>query len=179
MTLKNFLLSLAIGLFAVGAMGADAPGGSPGPSASVLLEIAGTVKVGGPVPLRFRLPVAPDSLNDRSVVLFGPQGVVRGVVGEGASGFEFRPLQELQPNALYTVFVDGAKARDGSAISLSTASFMVAAASPISVAPVAQRTSPSVNGEWIPGPEHRTGNWRTSLPHVTVDSANALKARLE
>ncbi|WP_422393926.1 Ig-like domain-containing protein [Pseudomonas batumici] len=138
------------------------------------------------ISLRFSTPMAAASLNNDTVTVIGPTGQIAGAVTPVKDGREvlFVPTQELLPDTHYSVFVSGSTDESGNQLPLTGHSFTTQAlaantastgantpppgalsghAAP-SATPPSAVTSSTGPEDWIPGPEHFTGDWRAKRP---------------
>jgi len=168
--------------------------------ASLPMANANAVAVSSWISLRFSRPMAVTSLNNNSVTVIGPTGQITGAVTPVENGrvVFFVPTQELLPETHYSVFVSGSTDVSGTQLPLTGYSFTTLALT-ANVASTGVNTNPSsaLNGQtkplaippgavtastgpedWIPGPEHFTGDWRAKrqpsplqdLPHLQAPS---------
>lgn len=141
---------------------------------------ATNVNVDAALVMRFSKPLAPESLNIRTVTLLGPGGAVSAsVVGAERGLLLFvTPMADLLPGSSYTLFVQGAQDAQGrslpfTAVGFRTASIVTASRQPASI-PQIVRPEEVLNDDdgemWLPGKRNLTGVWRSGR------AANSLRA---
>ena len=114
------------------------------------------VPTGATVALRFSRPLDVTTVNDKTVVLAGPEGVVaaRVVAAEDGRLAFVTPAAPLRPETAYGVTVDGVKDRAGAAASATTLNFTTAAEREKPAPP-----RPADDEQWVPSPGNLRGDW--------------------
>ncbi|WDH22903.1 RHS repeat-associated core domain-containing protein [Pseudomonas chlororaphis] len=161
---------------------------------------ANTVAVSSWISLRFSKPMAVTSLSSNTVTVIGPTGQTAGTVTpvEGGQAVFFVPTRELLPDTYYNVFVSGATDESGTQLPLTGYSFTTKALT-VNVASTSTNTNSSdaLKGQarplttppgldmantgpedWIPGPEHFSGDWRAKRPPSPLQDLPPLQAPL-
>ncbi|AMZ71426.1 MULTISPECIES: RHS repeat-associated core domain-containing protein [Pseudomonas] len=172
--------------------------GPPETQASLPAANANAVGLNSWISLHFSKPMTVTSLNSNTVTVIGPTGQITGRVTpvENGQAVFFVPTQELLPNTHYSVFVSGATDASGTQLTLAGYTFttqaLTANTAPTSTTPssaVDDQTKPlapladseMVNAgpeDWVPGPEHLTGDWRTKRPPSPLQDLPPLQAPL-
>lgn len=157
------------------------------------------------IAVRFDRPMNVITLTTRTVTLFGPDGVVKAKVTAAENGrlLFAKPLQELRPDASYTLFIHGLKDLKGAELPFTATGFRTQTF-------VAEETDngPAVSSEneqgatddkdaavdrkkgatravdddeiWRPGLQHRKGNWRIGRLHSSSrDAAEIARGQQE
>ncbi|WLG47333.1 RHS repeat-associated core domain-containing protein [Pseudomonas sp. FP1740] len=168
----------------------------PQVQASLPATNANTVAVSSWISLRFSKPMAVKSLNSNTVTVIGPTGQITGRVTpvENGQAVFFVPTQELLPDTHYSVFVSGATDASGTQLPLTGYNFTTQALTANTVStgtnssgalddqtkPPATPPSPEMANtgpeDWIPGPEHLTGDWRANRPPSPLQALPPLQA---
>lgn len=161
----------------------------------------------GTLALRFSAPVDIATLNERTVLLRGPDGAVKADIVPAQDGMLLfvTPTMSLLPGARHTLFLDGAVSVGGVPLGFQTLDFGTATLN--TPEPAAKTPSTSVNQVidlppkskknttskvaeeaddeiFIPGETHRGGRWRTGKPlpetvRALLDNDERIRAKIE
>ncbi|MFB3112905.1 MAG: kelch repeat-containing protein, partial [Gemmatimonadales bacterium] len=115
------------------------------------------------IALRFSKPLLVQTVNADTVTLTGPDGAAAAIVIPAEDGMLAFVTTEksLRPDATYSLVLDGPTDRAGSPLPLTILTFKTAS---VSLGAPAGTGLPSDAEEWIPGPEHFQGDWRSRRP---------------
>lgn len=170
----------------------------PETQASLPVANANAVALNSWISLRFSKPMAVTSLDSSTVTVIGPTGQISGRVTpvENGQAVFFVPTQELLPDTHYSVFISGATDASGTHLTLAGYTFTTQALAANTAAtsttlssagddqtkPLATpAVSEMVNAgpeDWVPGPEHLTGDWRAKRPSSSLQDLPPLQAPL-
>ncbi|MCP1456107.1 RHS repeat-associated core domain-containing protein [Pseudomonas kilonensis] len=170
--------------------------GPPQVQASLPAANANAAGLSSWISLRFSKPMAVTSLNSNTVTVIGPTGQITGRVTpvENGQAVFFVPTQELLPDTHYSVFISGATDASGTQLPLTGYNFTTQALTANTVSTgtnssgaLDDQTKPLVTPpgpdmantgpeDWIPGPEHLTGDWRAKRPPSSLQDLPPLQA---
>ena len=104
--------------------------------------------INGKLSVRFSMRLQMASLNERTVVLFGPLGVVpaKVVSAEGGMLVFITPETDLQPGAFYTLFLNGPADQTGDRLPFSTVDFRTAPIVDVGLGETSNRTASGIAG---------------------------------
>ncbi len=135
------------------------------------------VSVDARLSLLFSKPLQPESLNNETATLLGPNGAIEATVtaAEGGMLAFITPKQQLLPASSYTLFVQGAHDSDYQQLPFTTVGFQTAAlthdAQQLSEKKASTEKRENVpsdtDGEmWLPTKNNRAGAWRSGKAGV-------------
>jgi YD repeat-containing protein len=134
--------------------------------------------------VRFSKPLRVETLDERSVTLLGPTGVVPVDVVPAETGLLVfvTPTQQLLPSSAYTLFMRGATDTNATSLPFTALGFRTAAIPAASSVPGAATTNPGPTGPTVPttatqGQNTETGNSRShpSAPTGAPDPLQSTK----
>lgn len=151
------------------------------------------------IAVRFSKHLDVTTLNSDSVTLIASSGVltapvpVKVVPAEGGLLLFITPESQLLPTTQYTLFIRGAQDDEGRELPFSATSFTTEAVSPSDgggqgnssggnargkgrTAQAAQKPENGTDEEWVPGDEHRNGNWRMNGERSSLQDLPPLQA---
>lgn len=155
--------------------------------ASVPTDGATNVPLDSLIALRFSQPVQVETVNPQTITLSDHTGAVAGTVvaAEGGMLAFLLPYTSLQPSRRYALTLNGPIDESGRAL-IATQLHFATGASLVSISPAVQAAAPPSKGvraqaedpgeDWIPGPAHRQGNWRSNRPDPELRLLPPLRA---